>query len=319
MSARWEGVVDVGSLAVKLVLTDGVERIRASSDVFLGGVAMTPAGDPAPATIEADALDRLRDVLGDYRKRCDDRSAAIRAVGTAPARLAVNRSDLGAVVTEVLGVELETIDGPTEARLAFVGACSAPELADPAATVVTIDPGGASTELSVGTPADGPQAAHSLPIGGVVLSRTYVVSDPPRPEELSAALSVVSLHVEDLHRELPELAPALADGAVVVGLGGAITVAAVEVGLADVDPLNGDGDGPLHRFALSRDAVEDVFRTVATESRADRAHNPGLAPSRVADIVGGCGLLVEMMRRLDLDEVVISQRGLADGVLAREL
>jgi exopolyphosphatase/guanosine-5'-triphosphate,3'-diphosphate pyrophosphatase len=67
---------------------------------------------------------------------------------------------------------------------------------------------------------------------------------------------------------------------------------------------------------LSRQAVEEVFRTLATERRSDRAHNPGLPPARVDEIVGATVVLVEIMRRLGLEQVVVSQRGLLDGVVA---
>ena len=60
-----------------------------------------------------------------------------------------------------------------------------------------------------------------------------------------------------------------------VGVAGTITtVAAVELGLATYDR------GLVHHFELSRDAAEDVFRTLATEPLADRVHNPGLHPGR---------------------------------------
>jgi exopolyphosphatase/guanosine-5'-triphosphate,3'-diphosphate pyrophosphatase len=157
-----------------------------------------------------------------------------------------------------------------------------------------------------------------MPIGGSLLTDAYLTSDPPRPEELSAALSIVELHIDDLRRERPELGADLGS-ATVLALGSVTTVAAIEVGLSGgIDPVNGDGDGPLHAFELSRAAAEDVFRTVATESRQDRAHNPGLPLSRVDAIVGAAAVLVEAMRRLALDRVVVSQRGLLDGV-AREL
>jgi exopolyphosphatase/pppGpp-phosphohydrolase len=134
---------------------------------------------------------------------------------------------------------------------------------------------------------------------------------------LSAALSVVELHLDDVRREHPELVAALGS-ATVLGLGAVDTIAAIEVGLAGFDPGNGEGDGPLHGFELSRLAVEDVFRTIATEGRADRAHNPGLPPARVDAAVGACAVLVETMRQFGLDQITVSQRGLLDGV-AREM
>ena len=50
-----------------------------------------------------------------------------------------------------------------------------------------------------------------------------------------------------------------------------VSIAAVELGRYDRDAV--------HHFVLTRDAAEDVFRTLATERLADRVHNPGL-PAR---------------------------------------
>ena len=43
----------------------------------------------------------------------------------------------------------------------------------------------------------------------------------------------------------------------------------------------------IHHFVLTRAAIEDVFRTLATERLADRIHNPGLEEARADVIVGG--------------------------------
>ena len=54
----------------------------------------------------------------------------------------------------------------------------------------------------------------------------------------------------------------MAEARTLVGLAGTITtVAAVEIGLATYDR------DAIHHFRLTRDAAEDVFRTLATESR----------------------------------------------------
>ena len=67
-----------------------------------------------------------------------------------------------------------------------------------------------------------------------------------------------------------------------VGLAGTVsTVAAVELGLASYDRDR------IHHFVLTKAAVEDVFRTLATEPLADRIHNPGLERERADVIVGG--------------------------------
>ena len=92
--------------------------------------------------------------------------------------------------------------------------------------------------------------------------------------------------------------------------GSIITIAAVELGLIDFDATR------LHGFELTRDAAEDVFRTLATERLSDRVHNPGLPADRADIIVGGCCVLVGVMRRLRLDSLVVSTHNLLDGIAA---
>jgi len=65
---------------------------------------------------------------------------------------------------------------------------------------------------------------------------------------------------------------------------------------------------------LTRGAVEDVFRTLATESLADRIHNPGLPTQRADIIVGGCCVLVAIMRKLQLNSITVSTRNILDGI-----
>jgi exopolyphosphatase/guanosine-5'-triphosphate,3'-diphosphate pyrophosphatase len=100
----------------------------------------------------------------------------------------------------------------------------------------------------------------------------------------------------------------------VVGVAGTIvTVAAIELGLAQFDANS------LHGFVLTREAAEDVFRTLATEALADRVHNPGLPRERADIIVGGCCVLVALLRRLKINSLVVSTRSLLDGVAHEEL
>ncbi len=106
---------------------------------------------------------------------------------------------------------------------------------------------------------------------------------------------------------MPSIAAAIASGTV-IGVGGTITtVGAVEIGLI------GDDRSALQHFVLPLDAVEDVFRTLATEPRDARRYNPGLPENRVDLIVGGCCVLVESMRHLAIDEIVVSEHDLLDG------
>ena len=311
-------VVDLGSVSSQLLVTDGESRLRRTIDTTMGGSSLSPTGQLRAEAIGDEALSRVAAALEQFSSLVPSDSS-LAAVATASARRATNSQALIDLVDRILGVKLDIIDAGTEARLNFLGVISDPTIVpdDPSEWIITIDVGGGSTEFALGT-INGPEATFSVPVGGALITGAYLIGDPPRPEELSAALSVIELHIDDVRRALPRLDHAL-QSATVIGSGAISTIAAIEIGLADEDPDNGVGDGPLHRFELTKVAVEDVFRTIATENRADRGHNPGLPASRVADIVGACALLVETMRQLDLASVIVSQRSLLDGIATEML
>ena len=130
---------------------------------------------------------------------------------------------------------------------------------------------------------------HIIPLGVVNLSTSELGTDPPRPEELTNAIGLVTDYLDDMLRELP--AAADPDEVAIAG-DPAIAIAAVEVGGTPSWPLS-----------LTRAAVEDVFRTVATESKAERALNPGLPADAVDMIVAACCIVVGVMRYLHLGVV----------------
>ena len=121
------------------------------------------------------------------------------------------------------------------------------------------------------------------------------------------AVTIVRDQLEDVGRQLP----AVKEAERFIGLAGTVTtVAAVELGLAEYDRDR------IHHFVLTHEAAEDVFRTLATERRVDRIHNPGLEEARADVIVGGTIILVGIMRYFDFDECLVSEADILDGLAA---
>jgi exopolyphosphatase/guanosine-5'-triphosphate,3'-diphosphate pyrophosphatase len=129
----------------------------------------------------------------------------------------------------------------------------------------------------------------ALPIGVVSLS-SDLATDPPRPEELTNAIGLVADHLDDIVRDRPDL------------VGADLSMAGPEVTAMVAVELGGTAVLP---FALGRAAAEDVFRTLVTERRADRVHNPGLDVLLVDRVVAGSCAVVAVMRTLQLDSVMV--------------
>ena len=291
--------VDIGSNSTNLLIVDqsGQTLERVVRSTRLGAnIATTGA-------LSAESMQRTLECLSEYESLIKQHKVSRRrTVATAACRVANNTSQFFAEVKKISGTEPELISGEIEGALSFVGATSS--LDEKMATLV-IDIGGASTELMVGT--ETLDFAVSLPFGAVNLTEAELHRDPPRPEELTNAISLVSDAIDDVAHNYPLI------GQIdrVVGVAGTIvTVAAVEVGQKTFDP------SALHKLKLSREAVEDVFRTLATERLSDRVFNPGLPRDRADIIVGGCCVLVAVMRRLQISEIVVSQYNLLDGLIS---
>jgi exopolyphosphatase/guanosine-5'-triphosphate,3'-diphosphate pyrophosphatase len=295
-------IIDVGTNSTNLLVQDanGADLARV--------IATTRLGDTLQqlGSLSDDAIARTVGTIASHLEVAASHNASrIVITGTAACRRASNTQQFIDAVQARTGITVEVLSEKDEATFAFRGALTGlPEVLTP---TLVIDIGGGSTEYTVGV-LDAEMSA-SIPFGSVTGTASHITTDRARPEDLTNLIGAVSDELEEIQRAIPAInSPARA-----IGIAGTIvTIAAVEIGLASFD------DVALHGFVLTRDAAEDVFRTMATETLAQRVLNPGLSPDRADIIVAGCCILVATMRRLRLDEIIISTRSLLDGLAARE-
>jgi exopolyphosphatase / guanosine-5'-triphosphate,3'-diphosphate pyrophosphatase len=296
------GAIDCGTNSTRLLVSDGKETVERLMRITRLGQDVDRTHRLAP-----EAIGRTVAVLEEYRKVMDGHGVdRLRMTATSAARDAANRDEFFDAAERAVGARPELLSGDEEAALSFAGAASDLDPAD--GPFLVVDIGGGSTEFVVGR--DAPVGSISLDIGCVRLTEKYLHHDPPRPDELSNAISVVHTMLEDVTRAVP----AIEDAARLVGLAGTVTtMAAVEIGLAEYDRDR------IHHFELTKSAAEDVFRTLATEARADRVHNPGLEEARADVIVGGAIVVVTIMRHYGFDTCLVSEADILDGLILSQL
>jgi exopolyphosphatase/guanosine-5'-triphosphate,3'-diphosphate pyrophosphatase len=303
---RVVAAIDCGTNSTRLLVAerDGDGSVRTLERLMR--ITRLGRGVDATGELEPTAVERTVEVLREYREVMDRLGVApdpgaVRMTATSAARDATNREGFFAAAEAAVGVRPELITGAEEAALSFRGATA--ELDPALGPFLVVDIGGGSTEFSYGTTES--EAAISLDMGCVRLTEKFLLHDPPLPEELSNCLQVVEVHLDDVRRAIPDLDQVRT----FVGLAGTVsTTAAVEIGLHEYDRDR------IHHFTLTKPAVEDVFRTLATETVEERKDNPGMEPQRADVIVGGLCVLVELMRRFGYHECLVSEADILDGL-----
>ncbi|HUR14634.1 MAG TPA: Ppx/GppA phosphatase family protein [Mycobacteriales bacterium] len=291
--------VDCGTNSIRLLVADldGPDKtdVHREMRVVRLGQGVDRTGMLAP-----EALARTRAAAIDYAATCRDLGVErARFVATSATRDAGNREAFLALVRDAFGLEPEVVTGEEEAALSFAGATRG-LVADPPYLVMDI--GGGSTELVLGT--DGVQAAASVDVGCVRLTERHLGGDPPTAEQVAAARADVDAALEAAARVVPV---ALARTA--VGLAGSVTtVAALALDLPSYQPER------IHLARVSAREVREVTESLLAMTRAQRAALPVMHPGR-ADVIGGGALvLLAAVERFGLEEVLVSETDILDGI-----
>jgi exopolyphosphatase/guanosine-5'-triphosphate,3'-diphosphate pyrophosphatase len=290
--------IDIGTNSVRLLIADeaGREIERPMRITRLGqGVDVTGALLP-------EAIARTTAVLAEYRSLLQRHGVTrVRATATSAARDAQNSQQFFDAAERALGSRPELLRGEEEARLSFRGATHGLSLES--APFLIIDLGGGSTELVLGT--SEPEALISLQMGCVRMSERHLKADPPSASELQACF-------RDVRRELARARDVMdvRKARTVVGLAGTVTaLSGMQLGLTRYDATQ------THHSRLTRAQVEVLFARLSSATLAER-RGMLAEPARAEVIVGGTAVLLTLLQELGLDELLVSERDILDGLAA---
>jgi exopolyphosphatase/guanosine-5'-triphosphate,3'-diphosphate pyrophosphatase len=144
-------------------------------------------------------------------------------------------------------------------------------------------------------------------IGCVRMTERHLHGDPPTADEIARAEA-------DIRAALAEVATAVPVGeaASLVGLAGSVTtVAALALELPEYDPV------AIHGSRIGVGAVRDVTAGLLAATRERRAALPVMHPGRVDVIGAGALVLRVIMDEFAMDEVVVSEHDILDGIALR--
>jgi exopolyphosphatase/guanosine-5'-triphosphate,3'-diphosphate pyrophosphatase len=304
--ARRLATVDLGTNTVRLLVVEvngeaGAAGWRALHQTQR--VTRLGEGQAATGRLLPEPMRRTAAAVAEFAHAARRLGATrVRIVATSAVREAANRGEFVARLEAESGESVEVVSGEDEARLTLKGVSSGlPGLGE---SFVLFDIGGGSTEFVLAR-RGGVAVAVSLRLGVVPLVEEWGDPGPVRWDRFARMRDAVEAR---LAAEVPA-AIAEAGAAELIGT----TLAALDLDLPAYDAAR------VHGHRLGRAAVERALTRLGALSVADRGRLPCLEPGRADVIIPGIAICLATMARLGREHVVVSDRGLREGILAELL
>jgi exopolyphosphatase/guanosine-5'-triphosphate,3'-diphosphate pyrophosphatase len=300
--------IDLGTNTVRLLVVE-VESRRWRVLAQAQRITRLGQGQGGVGALHAEPMERTVATVAEFVATAERLGAAhVRIVATSAVREASNREELAARVHAATNRSIEVLSGEAEARLTLLGvAAGLPELGG---SFLLFDIGGGSTEFVLAESGRA-RAAASLRLGVVSLAERFIDAGPVDPARYAAMTREIAGR---LAGEIPPALGGVRRSSVLVGTAGTVTtLAALDLGLATYDADR------VHGHRLTRPAVERLRDRLGALPLAERAALPCLEPGRADVLIPGIAICLATMERFGFDTLIVSDRGLREGILCEIL
>ncbi len=249
----------------------------------------------------------LRDVVEEALRIAEDKGVEeIIAFATSAVREAVNGEQVLARILKQTGAQINVMTGQEEARLTFLAARR--WFGWSSGRLLVMDIGGGSLEVASGIDEE-PDVVASLPLGAGRLTRYWISSDPPSPQEVRR----LRKHVRaEIARETGGM---LRQGRPdhVVGTSKTFRQLARIAGAAP------SGEGLYVKRVLRHADVAALAERLPKMTQAERARLPGVSVSRTPQLPAGAIVADAILDLLSADQIELCPWALREGVILRRL
>ena len=305
---RRVAAIDIGTNSIHLLIA-AVDPALHSFRVLLAEKATTRLGerDPVTGDLGGEAIERAFLTLRHCRDLAQSHGVEhILTAATSAVREAPNGREVLQAIEDQLGLEVDLVSGPEEARLIYLGVLSGMAL-DQTPHII-LDIGGGSTELIL---ADGSDARvlTSTRIGAVRLQRDFCQDDPLSATRRTFLEAYIQGALDPAVAQVKQALQAGEKPLMVATSGTAMAMAALLAAEEGRPPLRLQG----YRFTRSR--VEGLLSRLMSLPLEQRKQLPAINERRAEIIVPGALILHTAMTMLQMREVVVCERALREGLI----
>ena len=249
-------------------------------------------------------MEKASDVLKDFAKIAQFYKADVRAIATSAIREAKNKSEFIDRVLEETGINVEAVDGKTEAELIYLGVQHALDIRDK--RILCIDIGGGSTEILLGENGIS-EFAESLKIGAVRLSKMFF----PDYHLTLSGIDMCRQYIKDKLQTNSNIHPNH-NFEIAIGSSGTIVAAASIISFRRTEKFKKSMNG----FEFSDEELFDLTTDVLKcESPVDRLFIEGMEIKRADIIPAGLLILSEVFKKFRLKKMTVSENALREGII----
>lgn len=328
--------IDIGSNSVKMLIADRTPagEVESGSEPWqrveeLGEQTRLAQGLYETGVMNPERIQATLEVLRKMKEQ--GQRAGVQhwfAFATSAVREAKNQGDFQALLKSELDLDLNIIDGGTEAQWVYRGVIQNPALSAHQGSWMILDVGGGSSECiwgSSGAPV--PDFSKSYPIGTVRLLETLKIQeDPPWPELVRCQKWVGDFIRSNIETDLK---PCLKIDHPGYGGNGIPPVLILTSGAAHIlyrmhtawKGLSPEGESDVGQ--LQKEAPQflesDLFQWLRKLWKApleERRTIEGMIPDRADVMLMGILMFHEMLSSLRFDRAIVSQSGLRHGALS---
>lgn len=301
--------LDVGSNTIRLLIAEwaGEETIRPlrveRSITRLGGNFSKMKG------LDSLAMNRTIKSLQSFSRLIRAYQAqSVFGVATGVLREAKNRRSFLQEVLRRTGLTLRLLSGQEEAHLMVQGVLGSLKQVKPWLRVVDI--GGWSTEI-IWVEKGVVRKTVSVGLGTVELCEKFLKSDPPNAHEMKKLEQKVEgiLHNVIQGWRGERLRKKKGQGGLVGTAGTITTLAAIDLGLSVYDPEKITG------HCISRSRLGQILSHLRSLPAWERRRIPGLEMGREDLILSGAVVVLKILELFGLQEMMVVNSGLLEGVL----
>jgi exopolyphosphatase / guanosine-5'-triphosphate,3'-diphosphate pyrophosphatase len=223
------------------------------------------------------------------------------AVATSAVREAENKDDFLKEVYEQTGFRFRVLSGKEEALYSYAGALKSTCIP----TALFFDLGGGSLEI-VYTENYKIKKFISLPLGALRLSQTYGRTDGTFAKKNYWRMKTYILNVLPSRKEL-----GMSPDTTIVGVGGTLRAMARYDQQIRGYPLN-----KIHNYRMDHESIDSINTNFYKMRSNDLAKIDVIGNNRSETIAAGSCIINMLMQKLRFLKVIISARGLREGILS---